>query len=450
MTTIKLCGMGRNDKNHELCNTIQDSLNNIINDYHKIVMKGEKKENTNIELLTHSGSAPIKGWVNNGLEGYDKISDAIHKYAIDKHDYAEIHYRDNYVWHAWLKINTNHFKFHYRPNPTIEIIPELVNITSNRLDLSDRFEPNDYQALFVEDFTYFNSTYPGIGLLHRCLIVIRLLNERFDETPRFVLELVQLQQIYYPLFHFINLFIHIAMLHIAFGRVDYFIIFDNKSSTKSDKEYSILDGNLLRLSEENYKDSKNHKVINIKEGLDKILKKYYSVIERSLYKDKDKDKDIHSLVIEICTTIGITITDLYKPYYLDNPLSNSKKSTSKQSSRLSNSKKSTSKQSSRLSNSKKSRPIPKPRPLSTKKSRPKSRPIPKPRPLSTKKSRPLSTKKSRPRPIPKPRPLSTKKSRPRPIPKPRPLSTKKSRPIPPSYYNISPLPPSYYNIMKAN
>ena len=96
------------------------------------------------------------------------------------------------------------------------------------------------------------------------------------------------------------------MLQIAFGRVDYFIICHNESSvfktkTKLLKEYSILDGELVRLSEHDY-NSKNHKFIKIKTGLDKIIKKYYSIIE-PLY------IDIHSLVIEICTTIGITIKD---------------------------------------------------------------------------------------------------------------------------------------------
>lgn len=300
-----LCSMNSDNSNYILCNTIQDNLLSLISDYNKTTKL------SSFTILTHSGSAPVKGWINNGLGGYNKIADAIHKYAVDKHEYAAIHYRDNYLWHAWLKINTNNFKFNYRKNPTIEILPELVNISKNKF--SEKFHYNDHQSQFIKDFTDLNTKFPDIGILHRCLIIIRYLNENFDKNPSILMEMIQLQQIYYPLFHFVNLFIHIVFLNMAYGQVDYYILYDYESSiiiskNNSLKELTLLDKSHPWVSYDDY-NNKNHKFNNIQKKLGKIITKHYTII-------LSINKDIYSLVKYISTKIGVNISELETPYLL--------------------------------------------------------------------------------------------------------------------------------------
>ena len=57
-------------------------------------------------IIVNSGSAPIFGWVDNNLGNYLVLGKAIHETPLYNHTNSQYHFRDVYVWHAWLKNNT--------------------------------------------------------------------------------------------------------------------------------------------------------------------------------------------------------------------------------------------------------------------------------------------------------------------------------------------------------
>ena len=210
------------DDESELCKEIFDLLNRIISDYKSNILK--KKTTTDNDILTHSGSAPILGWIGNRLSTVN-ISEAIHKMAISSHKHAEQHYRDNYVWHAWLRNNSEYFTFKHDISeqtglPILNNIKHLSRYHNFKTDSLSYYhdEISDIHR-FQKAFHEFNNKYPIIGQIHRCLIIIRFFNESLADEH--IVQDMELQKIYYPLFYFVNLFIHIGMLYYSFGIANY-------------------------------------------------------------------------------------------------------------------------------------------------------------------------------------------------------------------------------------
>ena len=236
----------------DICKEILKELNSLISQYRKIT---KTKDSFN-KIIVHSGSAPIYGWIDNKLGNYLELGEAIHETPLDNHEKSQYHFRDVYVWHAWLKNNT--FGLFQYTSEAVHIIGEEKETRNlRRIDylMSGEFKPDEpnsyffvndlrneqineefkidydsletYQERFISDFDKLNKQYPFIGLFHRCLIVIRNFNEKF--AIQFIDEGILLQKIYYPLFYYINLFIHIATIYYALGNVDYYVLFSSKS-----------------------------------------------------------------------------------------------------------------------------------------------------------------------------------------------------------------------------
>ena len=87
MVLLNIC-----DSESVLCNSIQKLFNELIEDYQKILFRKESVE----RILTHSGSAPINGWIK-CISSNHTIADAIHSKAIKSHSAAELHFRENYT-----------------------------------------------------------------------------------------------------------------------------------------------------------------------------------------------------------------------------------------------------------------------------------------------------------------------------------------------------------------
>lgn len=236
------------DETSELCQEIFDLLNRIIGDYKNIL----KTRTTDNDILRHSGCAPILGWIDNRLSTVN-ISDAIHQKAIESHNDAREHYRDNYVWHAWLRNNSEYFTF----NHDVSIQTGLPILNRVNHNISHNFSGseslsyyNDKKDIerYKEAFFEFNNKYPIIGQIHRCLIIMRFFNESLSD--QYVNEDMNLQKIYYPLFYFVNLFIHIGMLYYSFGIANYSAIikrpiFENIFRIENYEQY-------ININEEDY------------------------------------------------------------------------------------------------------------------------------------------------------------------------------------------------------
>ena len=106
---------------------MQEILNNFLKDYVKNILLFKIK---NLIIgLTHSGSAPIEGWIE-CISGDYTIGQAIHVRAINSHSHAEQHFRDNYVWHAWLNNNSENFLLTHDNRNILEGIVILERVSN--------------------------------------------------------------------------------------------------------------------------------------------------------------------------------------------------------------------------------------------------------------------------------------------------------------------------------
>lgn len=295
----------------ELCNAILVQLNNLIVDYRKIL---SKKGTSPLNILTHSGSAPETGWIPNTLSTVN-ISNAIHKYAIDKHFDAQEHYRDNYVWHAWLRNNTENLTFkHEDIEPSKLPLLKTVYFTRRthrfNKDSSSFIDERPDSIRFKEIFNLYNSEYPNIGRIHRCLIIIRYFNEKLYLTH--IEQDMELQKIYYPLFFLVNLFIHIAMIYYSLDTANYEALFLQPKFillSNIDLRYELYLKYGNRFDESDFSNKESRKFILFKKYLEEILKKYYSRLS-------DLYVPIKNLV-EINVDPIQKIDNLEKPYFIE-------------------------------------------------------------------------------------------------------------------------------------
>jgi len=223
------------DSANKLCNSIQTALNMVLNDYQIKINTPDKGS----KLLTHSGSAPMGGWVNintGECGGNSYLSKAIHKYPLSNYDSSGDHYKYIYVWHTWLKLNSPYFIYNYSNSDQTGL--PLLNILTPRSFEYNPIKPSEFllpentisdKDRFDEVYTEFNDNYPIVGKIHRCLIIIRYINEQFDNKnsklyipDEILIQFnIETQQIYYPLFYLINIIIHISMIYYSIGNVDY-------------------------------------------------------------------------------------------------------------------------------------------------------------------------------------------------------------------------------------
>lgn len=229
-----------------ICEEILQELIELIKNYKRFT----KTRDSFDKIIVHSGSAPIYGWINNRLGDYLVLGKAIHETPFDNHTNSQYHFRDVYVWHAWLKNNTQNLFKYISEDVFVDGGAELKNLRRIEYVMHGEFNPKEpnsnfyvndlrneyvdidydsletYQERFKSDFDKLNKQYPYIGLFHRCLICIRHFNEKY--AVKFIDEGILLQKIYYPLFYYINLFIHIATIYYALGNVNYYVLFSSK------------------------------------------------------------------------------------------------------------------------------------------------------------------------------------------------------------------------------
>ena len=269
----------------EICNKTQELLNGIIENYRKILLKKEPS----LRILTHSGSAPIEGWIN-CISGNNTISEAIHDRAINSRSHAEQHFRDNYVWHAWLRNNLEYFIYKHDGIHNLPILNKIKILGFDSIPIkegsSSIIDPMSNIERFKKVFTKFNNSYPYIGLLHRCLIISRFFNEKYLLNN--IEKATELQNIYYPLFYFINLFIHIAMFYSSLDTANFDAIIKAPRFANNNFETFIkkAKGNpeiitlkeYVNIKEEDFNDKYSEKFLELKQTLLNILKKFYGYI----------------------------------------------------------------------------------------------------------------------------------------------------------------------------
>ena len=203
--------MSINDLHTPICDdkAIKPLYNKIMSVLSTIDTLVDKSLESNIFKI--SGSAPERGWITTFMpHTRDKtflsndIGKAVHNEdSITNFELCAAHYRDIYVWHAWLKINEPDVRFKYT----------VVNKSSPRIIIPYIYESINKKQIeglkenFYNSFNSFHKTYPIIGLLHRCLIICRYIENK-DLLPD---NAGKLLCYYYPLFYSINLFIHICL-----------------------------------------------------------------------------------------------------------------------------------------------------------------------------------------------------------------------------------------------
>lgn len=287
------------DETSELCKETQELLDGLIEKYQTILKMPGPSEN----ILKHSGSAPIEGWVE-CISGSYTIGQAIHVRAINSHYHAEQHYRDNYVWHAWLKNNLEYLIFkHDSTGPQgLPILHKVLNSLHKVFSLyeepivkeiSSVIDPRSNLERFEEAFKNFNEKFPIIGLIHRCLIIIRYFNEQISNkiSDENITQSMELQKIYYPIFYFINLFIHIGMLYYSIDTANYdaiiktlipFFAYENlikriKANSTKPINKKILKP-YINISQSDFDNKSSPNFVALKQTLLDILTEFYSHI----------------------------------------------------------------------------------------------------------------------------------------------------------------------------